>query len=437
MHIHILGIAGTFMAGIALIAKSLGHSVSGTDANIYPPMDKQLIANNIDFNQGYNVENLPKDADLFIIGNALTRGNPCVEEILNKQYNYTSAPQWLSYTLKNKWVLAISGTHGKTTTSAMLAWILEYAGLNPSFLIAGSINNFPTSARLTKSKFFVIEADEYDTAFFDKRSKFIHYHPNTLVINNLEFDHADIFNSLADICQQFHHLIRTMAANNLIIYHQNSPNIAQVLTQGVWSKTKIISTRKLHYDDNGSYFDVNDNLRLNWQLIGEHNMANALSAITAAQHAGVPLSISVDALKKFSGVKRRLEIKYQDNNTIIYDDFAHHPSAIASTLEALRKKVGKEHIIAILELGSNTMKQGHHKETLIKSLQYANISYILKPNNLNAELAKLLSSNDKIKLISSIAEIVNDCIKHKNKHILVMSNGSFGNIIDKIIQKIN
>ncbi len=436
MHIHILGIAGTFMSGIALIAKSLGHKVTGIDANIYPPISLQLKQNNISFNQGYSVNNLAKNVDLFIIGNALSRGNECVEEILNKQYNYTSGAGWLSQILRDKYVLAVSGTHGKTTTSAMLAWILEYAGLNPSFLIAGKMKDFPTTARLTNSKFFVIEADEYDSAFFDKRSKFIHYHPNTLIINNLEFDHSDIFDNLADIQKQFHHLIRTMASNSVIIYHKNSPNIKQVLAKGLWTPTKIIATHKLHYNDSGSYFNINDNLILNWQFIGQHNMQNALSAIEAAKSVGVSIKVSVNALTKFNGVSRRLEIKYQDKNITLYDDFAHHPSAISSTLLALRNKLGNKHITAILELRTNTMKAGFYKQSLLKSLQKANISYILKPKSINPELEQLLTNNPKIKILASVDDIVSKCLKISNTNIVVMSNGNFDNINDKIILKL-
>ncbi len=436
MHIHILGIAGTFMAGIALIAKSLGHKITGTDAKIYPPMSLELKKNNIDFNEGYSTNNMPKNADLFIIGNALIRGNECVEEILNKQYKYTSGAEWLSQVLLGKFVLAVSGTHGKTTTSAMLAWILEYAGLEPSFLIAGRIKNFANSARFNNSKFFVIEADEYDSAFFDKRSKFIHYHPNILIINNLEFDHSDIFDSLADIQKQFHHLIRTMANNGLIIYHENSPNIQEVLAKGLFTPTKVIPRHKLHYNNNGSYFDINDNLRLDWQFIGEHNMENALGAITAAKQVGVPHLISIKALTKFSGVSRRLELKYQDKNITLYDDFAHHPSAISSTLSALRKQLSNKHITAILELRTNTMKAGFYKQSLVKSLQKANISYILKPKNINPELEQLLINSPKIKILASVNNIINECLKVSNTNILVMSNGNFDNINDKIIKKL-
>ncbi|MBE8190079.1 MAG: UDP-N-acetylmuramate:L-alanyl-gamma-D-glutamyl-meso-diaminopimelate ligase [Candidatus Thioglobus sp.] len=302
MHIHILGIAGTFMGSLALIAKQLGHTVTGMDEGVYPPMSEQLDAQNISYSKGYKVEDLPA-ADVFIIGNALSRSNPCVEQILSQQSPYTSGAQWLSeQVLQGKWVLAISGTHGKTSAASMLAWILESAGYNPSFLIGGVAQNFQVSARLTDSKFFVIEADEYDSAFFDKRSKFVHYHPKTLVINNLEFDHADIFASLADIQKQFHHLIRTVPADGLII-HPNSPAIMEVFELGIWSETQALPTPQLSVNKLGSQFMVDGN-SLNWNLLGEHNMQNALSAIYAANHIGVDFAASCKALGEFAGVKR-------------------------------------------------------------------------------------------------------------------------------------
>ena len=435
MHIHILGIAGTFMSGLAIIAKSLGYKVTGVDEDIYPPISFELVKNNIEFSKGYNLHNMPS-ADLFIIGNALSRGNICVEKILNEKYNYTSGPQWLGSILRQKHVIAISGTHGKTTTTAMLSWILEYAGLKPSFLIAGSANNFSTSARITSGKFFIIEADEYDSAFFDKRSKFIHYQPDILLINNLEFDHADIFDTIDDIKKQFHHLIRTVPANGVIIYHENEHNIKNVLKKGCWSLVKSIKKPKLNYFTGGSYFQVDNELTLNWQQLGEHNMLNALGAIKAAKEIGISIKTSIDALTKFSGVKKRLEIKYHKNNTTIYEDFAHHPSAIASTIKGLRDKIGQEQIIVILELRSNTMKLGYHKKTLVNSLQNADNTYILEHQNIKNELKEILTSSKNIVLLKTTNKIISACVKYLPANIIIMSNSSFDNISDKLIAKL-
>lgn len=429
MHIHILGIAGTFMGSLALIAKQLGYQVTGMDTGVYPPMSKLLNKNNIKWTNGYHLKNLP-NADIFIIGNALSRGNECVEEILNKQYSYISGAQWLSENvLKDKWVLAVSGTHGKTTTASMLAWILEYAGYNPSFLIGGVAQNFNISARLTDSNFFVIEADEYDTAFFDKRSKFVHYHPKTLIINNLEFDHGDIFDSIKDIQKQFHHLIRTIPSTGLIIYPQNVRYIDEVLNQGVWSETKALNMPKLNNNPIGSEFEIENN-KLSWGLLGEHNMQNGLSAIYAAQHLGTPIAIACEALKKFQGVRRRLELKYQNENITIYDDFAHHPSAIKTTLLGLRNKVKQEKIIAILELRSNTMRSGFHQKTLIDALKNADEVLILRPENISWDIDILFK---KYHLFDSVDEIVQKISSIKQGHFVVMSNGGFDDIFNKIL----
>ena len=435
MHIHILGIAGTFMGSLALIAKSLGFKVSGQDQNVYPPMSTQLDDQGIKYTSGYHSKDLP-NADVFIIGNALSRGNECVEYILNKQYTYTSGAQWLSENvLKNKWVLAVSGTHGKTTTASMLAWILEDAGLNPGFLIGGLTQDFGVSSRITESPFFVIEADEYDTAFFDKRSKFVHYHPKTLVINNLEFDHGDIFESLKDIQKQFHHLIRTVPNDGLIIYPEDNININEVLDMGVYSNTQTITQTKLTSTKNGSEFQVDENNKLSWNLLGEHNMQNAMSAIYAAQHAGVPIAIACEALGKFSGVKRRLEVRYKDVNITLYDDFAHHPTAIQTTLNGLRDKVGREKIIAILELRSNTMKMGYHKDTLVNSLKSADSTLVLRPQNTDWDVDSVFN-NSNINLFDNVDEIVNTAKEISNAHIVVMSNGGFDDIFNKLISKL-
>lgn len=434
LHVHILGIAGTFMGSLAQIAKQLGHTVTGMDEGIYPPMSTQLDKQGINYTQGYNPKDLP-EADVFIIGNVLSRGNACVEEILHKQYPYTSGAQWLSENvLGDKWVLAVSGTHGKTTTASMLAWILEYAGYKPSFLIGGIAQNFGVSSRLTNSKFFVIEADEYDTAFFDKRSKFVHYHPKTLVINNLEFDHADIFDSLQDIQKQFHHLIRTIPSDGLIIHPANNGNILKVLEQGIWSESQTLPTTKLTTTAIGTSFKLSKTSTLAWSLLGQHNMENGLSAIYAAQHAGVPLNVSSSALEQFEGVKRRLEIKHQTQSITLYDDFAHHPSAIKTTLSGLRDKVGNQRIIAILELRSNTMKSGVHQQTLVNALEYADQALIVRPKNITWDIDALFANTSSVVLFNSVDDMLNPISQINQGHLVVMSNGNFDNIHHKLIR---
>jgi UDP-N-acetylmuramate: L-alanyl-gamma-D-glutamyl-meso-diaminopimelate ligase len=433
MHIHILGIAGTFMGSLALIAKQLGHTVTGQDQGVYPPMSVQLDEQNIHYTQDYDVTSMPK-ADRYIIGNALSRGNVCIEEILTKQYSYTSGAQWLSENvLRDKWVLAVSGTHGKTTTASMLTWILEYAGYNPSFLIGGVTEDFGVSSRLTTSNFFVIEADEYDTAFFDKRSKFIHYHPNTLVINNLEFDHADIFDSIKDIQKQFHHLIRTVPSDGLIIYPENNPFIHEVLEQGIWSETETLTNQQLHTTELGSSFDVLGH-KIDWHLLGKHNMQNGLNAIYAAHHIGVPFNIACEALNSFKGVKRRLEVKHHTESITLYDDFAHHPTAIQTTLQGLRAKVADEKIIAILELRSNTMKSGIHQQTLVDALKEADQILILRPDNPHWDIDQWF---DKSALFGKTDDIVEQLMQINQGHFVVMSNGGFDNIFNKFIKKLN
>ncbi len=423
MHIHILGVAGTFMGGIAIIAKQLGHKITGMDNNIYPPMSTQLITYNIDFIDNYEVKNLPK-ADLYIIGNVLSRGNPCVEYILNNNLNYTSAANYLGENvLKHKHVLAVSGTHGKTTTSSILAWILEYNGLNPSFLIGGIANNLKTSARLTSSIFFVIEADEYDTAFFDKRSKFIHYYPDNLIIGNLEFDHADIFNSIKDIKKQFHNLIRTMPTKAQIIYPPNKA-IHSLLKMGIYSRIKSFKLPQFFTNEKGVNFTI-ENTNFQLKLLGKHNVLNAISAIYAAYDSGVSFKNSAKALLDFNGVKKRLEIKYNNKNLIIYDDFAHHPTSVKATIAGLRKKIIHNKIIVVIEMRSNTMKSGIFDKKLINSLKSADEAYVFGH--------KLVAKN--IYNCNTIDEIITKLID-KQGHIIFMSNGNFNNIIKKLIAKL-
>ena len=375
MHIHILGICGTFMAGIAAIARQAGHEVTGCDANVYPPMSTQLSSQGIDLIEGYSPDQIKVNPDLYVIGNVVARGNPLMEEILNRGLPYISGPQWLSENvLRDKWVLAVAGTHGKTTTSSMLAWILDYAGMTPGFLIGGIPANFGLSARLGESSFFVIEADEYDTAFFDKRSKFVHFRPRTTILNNLEFDHADIFANLAAIEQQFHYLIRVIPQNGLIVSNGLEESLARVLERGCWTPVEKVGVADGWQSDilpNGNiaiFFRGEPQGVLQWELLGEHNRMNALAAVAAARHAGVPINIALDALMQFKNVKRRMELRGEVRGIRVYDDFAHHPTAIRTTLQGLRDKVKGARIIAVLEPRSNTMKMGVWKDSLADSL---------------------------------------------------------------------
>ncbi|MDH5479854.1 MAG: UDP-N-acetylmuramate:L-alanyl-gamma-D-glutamyl-meso-diaminopimelate ligase, partial [Nitrosomonas sp.] len=385
MHIHILGICGTFMGGIAAIARESGHKVTGCDQDVYPPMSTQLESQGIELISGYSPEQISLKPDIFVIGNVIKRGNLLMEEILNQDLPYISGPQWLSENiLRERWVLAVAGTHGKTTTSAMLAWILEYAGMNPGFLIGGVPENFGISARIGRSgtsgeisPFFVIEADEYDTAFFDKRSKFVHYHPRTAILNNLEFDHADIFHDLSAIERQFHHFIRVIPSNGLVITNGQDDNLKRVLAQGCWTPTETFGTdngwqASVQENNNTTiYFKQEQQGNLQWDLMGEHNRMNALAALGAARHAGVPIKTGIDALMQFKNVKRRMETYGVVNGITIYDDFAHHPTSIQTTLDGLRSHVNSAKIIAVMEPRSNTMKMGVWKDALANSLRQA------------------------------------------------------------------
>ncbi|GLX87154.1 UDP-N-acetylmuramate--L-alanyl-gamma-D-glutamyl-meso-2,6-diaminoheptandioate ligase [Thalassotalea loyana] len=447
MHIHILGICGTFMGGIAAIAKELGFRVSGCDANVYPPMSTQLESLGIELMQGYHIEHLNDEPDMVIVGNAMARGNPMVEYVLDRNIPYTSGPQWLlENVLKDRWVLAVSGTHGKTTTSSMLAWILEYAKLTPGYLIGGVPQNFDSSARLGNSPFFVIEADEYDTAFFDKRSKFVHYRPRTLVINNMEFDHGDIFNDISDIQRQFHHLIRMVPSNGLILSPHNTQTIDETLAMGCWTPQEKMSlatqvgwsVNKLEAD--GSIFEVyfRDELQgvVTWQLIGDFNIENALMAIAAARHAGVPSGVAIEALAEFVNTKRRLELRGNINDIKVYDDFAHHPTAIEKTLDGLRKHVGENRIIAVLEPRSNTMKSGIHKETLPKSLALADHVFVFQGEHVKWSVDQLINAcQQPCEVTDNIDQLVT-MVRNQAKpgdHVLVMSNGGFGNFHQKLL----
>ncbi|GAB4124781.1 MAG: UDP-N-acetylmuramate:L-alanyl-gamma-D-glutamyl-me so-diaminopimelate ligase [Sideroxydans sp.] len=440
-HIHILGICGTFMGGIAAIAKQSGYRVTGCDANVYPPMSEQLEAMGIELIEGWGVEQLDLKPDVFVIGNVVSRGNPLMEEILNCNLPYISGPQWLAENiLRGKWVLGVAGTHGKTTTTSMLAWILEHAGLNPGFLIGGVPQNFGISARITESPFFVIEADEYDTAFFDKRSKFVHYHPRTAILNNLEFDHADIFPDLTAIETQFHHLVRTVPGNGLVVCNGREESLARVIARGCWTPVEKFGC------DDGWNIDDNERVSLNgeaqgvlqWELLGEHNRMNALAALAAARHAGVPVAQGLAALAGFKNVKRRMEVRGTVNNITVYDDFAHHPTAIETTIAGLRRKVGRARILAVLEPRSNTMKLGVMKDALPGSLKDADLTFCYAGNlgwDARGALAPLgsraLVKDDLTELIGAIAAAA-----QSGDHILVMSNGGFGGIHEKLLKRL-
>lgn len=441
MHIHILGICGTFMGGIAALAKTLGHHVTGSDAQVYPPMSDQLRALGIELIEGYDAQQLTPRPDLVIIGNALSRGNAAVEAVLNERIPYTSGAQWLhDELLQHKWVLAVAGTHGKTTTSSMLTWILDYAGLKPGFLVGGVLANFQQSARLGESDFFVIEADEYDTAFFDKRSKFVHYCPSTLIINNLEFDHADIFANLAAIQRQFHHLVRVVPGYGRILYPQHETAIQQVLDQGCWSETVATGTdgewsTELVQQD-GSEFNVYYRGQVSgqvcWELIGDHNVANGLMAIAAAHHVGVPADVSCEALRHYKNTKRRLELRATIANIAIYDDFAHHPTAITTTLKGMRAKQPNARIVAVLEPRSNTMKLGTMADALDTALSEANEIFMLQPDAVQWRV------NDKVPRahvghsVDALIEQLSQSLQPGDQ-VVIMSNGGFGNIHNRLI----
>ena len=450
MHIHILGICGTFMGGLAVLAKAAGHHVTGCDANVYPPMSTQLEAQGIELIQGFGPEQTALNPDLYVVGNVVSRGNPLMEEILNRGLPYVSGPQWMGeHILRDRWVLAVAGTHGKTTTSAMLTWILEDAGYAPGFLIGGVPRNFGVSARIQGDKesiFFVIEADEYDTAFFDKRSKFVHYHAKTAILNNLEYDHADIFPDLGAIETQFHHLVRTVPGIGRVIYNADEASLARVLQRGCWSEQENFG----HTDDadwtltehaDGSFdviFQGEIAGRVDWQLTGKHNRANALAAIAAARHVGVPVAQAVQALATFENVKRRMEVRGVVGGVTVYDDFAHHPTAIATTVGGLRQKIGADtRILAVLEPRSNTMKLGAMKDALPGSLVDADLVFGFGSEqslgwSLGAALAPL---GDKASAFEDLDALVAAVAKaaQPGDHVIVMSNGGFGGVHQKIL----
>jgi UDP-N-acetylmuramate: L-alanyl-gamma-D-glutamyl-meso-diaminopimelate ligase len=448
MHIHILGICGTFMGGLAVLAKEAGHKVTGCDANVYPPMSTQLRE------QGIGQHQLSLQPDMYVVGNVVSRGNSLMETIMNRGLPYVSGPQWMGeYILHDKWVLAVAGTHGKTTTSSMLAWILEQAGYEPGFLIGGVPLNFGVSARLggdaAQAPFFVIEADEYDTAFFDKRSKFVHYRPRTAIFNNLEYDHADIFPDLAAIETQFHHLVRTIPAIGRIIANGREESLRRVIERGCWSEVEWFNGtdnehwRMIEHGDGrfDVYLDGQRQGTVSWDLTGEHNRWNAIAAIAAARHTGVPPAQAIDSLSSFQNVKRRMEVRGVVNNITVIDDFAHHPTAIATTVEGLRRKVGTSRILAVLEPRSNTMKLGTMKDALPGSLMAADLifGYGAKGNgkealgwDLGAALAPL---GDKARAFDELSVLVDAVASaaRPGDSVLVMSNGGFGSVHQKLL----
>ncbi len=449
-HLHILGICGTFMGGLAILAKEMGFHVTGADTGVYPPMSTFLAEKGIDIIPHFDPSQLSPCPDLIIIGNAMTRGNPCVEYILEHNLPFTSGPQWLhDNLLAQRKVLAVAGTHGKTTTTGMLSWILDQNQIDTGFLIGGIAGNFGVSSRLGTSEYFVIEADEYDTAFFDKRSKFVHYNPHVAIINNLDFDHADIFENLTAIQKQFHHMVRLIAKNGLILSHKNETSVQDVLAMGTWSKTEFLGENQDWFaqalSPDYSCFDVfyrGEKMgRVNWQIIGQHNMQNALMAIAAAHYIHIPVEKACQALNSFVNAKRRLEVKGCVHNITLYDDFAHHPTAISATISALRGKIGADkRILAVLEPRSNTMKMGVHKNELAGSLQNADAVFLFQPATIPWKVESIAENCAQYCKTSANLDELADFIAQyaqPHDHILVMSNGSFGGIHQKILERLS
>ena len=434
------------MGGIALLARSLGHTVTGSDQHIYPPMSDALKVAGIHVYTGYYPENI--HADLVIIGNGVKRDNACVDFVMTQKIPFISGPQWIfENVLRDRHVLAVSGTHGKTTTTALLTWILETAGLNPGFLIGGVPKNFDSTARLGSGKYFVIEADEYDTIFYDKRAKFLHYHPTTLIVNNIEYDHADIFPDLEAIKKQFQYLLRCVPSNGNVIFPVTDHNIQDVISRGIWGKKITIGDKNnwhalLNKTDGSAfdcYFNNEKRATIRWSLIGEHNVMNALIAIAASDVMGISMKDIEKAFSTFENVKRRLEIRGQVNGVTVYDDFAHHPTAIATTIDGLRKKVGNERIIAIAQLGSNTMRAGAHKNTLGHAFSGADSVHILQPDDKSWNVTSALQSSGRDAVIyDSVSDIISAIIMQAKPgdHLLVMSNKGFDGIHDKLLQSL-
>jgi len=456
MHVHILGICGTFMGGIAAIARAAGHRVTGSDRNVYPPMSTQLEALGIGIVEGFEAAQLDPAPDIVVVGNVMTRGQPVIEALLELGIPYASGPEWLSReVLADRWVLAVAGTHGKTTTTSLLAWILEHAGLSPGFLIGGVPANFATSARLGNEPFFVIEADEYDTAFFDKRAKFVHYRPRTAILNNLEYDHADIYPDVQSIQRQFHHLVRIVPGSGRIIWNASDSRLEQTLAMGCWTPCEgfarasagaadaLWTARASGNADDFSQFEVLEAGKsrgtVHGSLIGAHNMENALAAIAAARHAGVPVEESIAALESFKGIARRMQIRGEVRGVKVYDDFAHHPTAIATTLDGLRRRVGNARIIAVLEPRSNTMRMGVHQDTLAPSLEGADEVWLYTPPDLGWDAGPIIASlGSRGHASRDIASLASELARsaRTGDHVLIMSNGGFGGLHGKLLAQL-
>jgi UDP-N-acetylmuramate: L-alanyl-gamma-D-glutamyl-meso-diaminopimelate ligase len=454
VHLHILGICGTFMGGIAAIAKAAGHRVTGSDRNVYPPMSTQLEALGIEVTQGFEAAQLQPAPDVVVVGNVMTRGLPVIEALLESRIPYVHGPEWLAReVLRERWVLAVAGTHGKTTTTSILTWILDAAGLDPGFLIGGVPANFNASARFGSTPFFVIEADEYDSAFFDKRAKFVHYRPRTTILNNLEFDHADIYKDVGEIQKQFHHLVRTVPGSGLIVWNADDARLVDTLKMGCWSQREgfaraesakaseaVWTARTVDGVADYSRFEVLERGKsvgvVDWSLMGSHNMENAVAAIAAARHAGVPVAQSIAALKTFEGIARRMQLRGEVNGIRVYDDFAHHPTAIHTTLDGLRRRVGKQRIVAVLEARSNTMKMGVHRDTLGPSLSLADEVWLFSPPDLGWDTAPLIASlgarGRAVAQVDAMAQQLAQSLR-PGDHALIMSNGGFGGLHGKLL----
>jgi UDP-N-acetylmuramate: L-alanyl-gamma-D-glutamyl-meso-diaminopimelate ligase len=453
MHVHILGICGTFMGGIAALARASGHRVTGSDQNVYPPMSDQLAALGIELIQGYDPQQLQLRPDIVVVGNVMSRGNALIEALLESGIPYTSGPECLArHVLAGRWTLAIAGTHGKTTTSSILAWILEHAGLDPGFLIGGVPGNFNVTARLGGGRHFVVEADEYDTAFFDKRAKFVHYRPRTAVLNNLEHDHADIYPDVAAIQWQFHQLLRMVPRNGSVVANAGDANVMRVIDMGCWTPVErfagTVASDTAWYaaaspgGDYSAFTIMEGNRRVadvQWQMLGRHNAENALAAVLAAHHAGVAIETAVCALKEFGGVRRRLEVRGVVGGITVYDDFAHHPTAIEVTIDALRRRVGSSRLVAVLEPRSNTMKLGTHRDALAKSLERADRVWLYQGTNVTWDVAGSVAglgeraavSRDLDQLVATLGATLGS-----GDHVLIMSNGGFGGIHKKLLERL-
>jgi UDP-N-acetylmuramate: L-alanyl-gamma-D-glutamyl-meso-diaminopimelate ligase len=453
MHIHILGICGTFMGGIAALARAAGHRVTGSDQNVYPPMSEQLLALGIELIEGYDAAQLKLHPDVVVIGNVMSRGNALIEALLDSAIPYTSGPEWLArHILAGRWTLAVAGTHGKTTTSSILAWILEHAGLQPGFLIGGVPGNFNVTARLGAGRHFVVEADEYDTAFFDKRAKFVHYRPRTAVLNNLEHDHADIYPDVAAIQWQFHQLLRMVPHNGLVVANTADVHVMQVIDMGCWTPVErfaaTASGDTAWYaavapgGDYSSFLIMQGDRQVGevqWSMVGRHNAENALAAILAAQHAGVEVTQAIEALNRFKGVRRRMEVRGVVNGITVYDDFAHHPTAIETTIDGLRRRIGNARLIAVLEPRSNTMKLGTHRDALAKSLSHADQVWMYQGPSVQWDVAGSVAAlGERASVANDIDELIVALVKNAapGDHVLIMSNGGFGGIHAKLLARL-